>query len=47
MLELGISRTGSLSYIDIMLVPCNYLDQAGLGLTERDIPEECEADLEA
>ena len=46
-LELGISKAGYASYIDIMLVPCNYLDNEKLGLTKDDIPKECKADLKA
>ena len=46
-LTLGISKTGAVNYLDIMLVPCNYMGKAELGLTKDDIPDGCEADLDA
>ena len=32
-LELGVSKGGFTNYVDIMLVPCNYIGKASLGLT--------------
>ena len=46
-LNIGISKPGYLNYLDIMLVPCNYLGKTALGLTKDDIDENCVADLEA
>ena len=31
-LELGVSKGGFTNYVDIMLVPCNYIGKASLGL---------------
>ena len=46
-ISLGISKTGYVNYLDIMLVPCNFIGKASPGITKDDIHENCHADLEA